>query len=112
MRAVEAPDGPTALGDDQLEQPPDLVLLDVQMPGMNGHEVCRRIREDPATAMLPVIVITASSNDEKASRLLDAGASTTSSPGPSTRPRLVAPEVKTLRRIKSLLGHHHRSGRR
>ncbi|MGQ0465944.1 MAG: response regulator [Sporichthyaceae bacterium] len=44
---------------------PDLVLLDLLMPGINGHEVCRRLRADPATATLPVIMVTASGSAEK-----------------------------------------------
>ena len=43
---------------------PDLVLLDVQMAGMNGYEVCRRIRENEATALLPVVMLT--SHDSEA----------------------------------------------
>jgi DNA-binding response OmpR family regulator len=92
-----AADGPAALAMIG-EVPPDLVLLDVQMPGMNGHEVCRRIREDPATAMLPVIVITASGNDEKLAAL-EAGADDFIA-RPFDQAELVA-RVKTLRRIKS-----------
>ena len=52
---------------------PDLVLLDILMPGMDGYEVCRRIRENPDTAFLPVVMITASGDQEKL-RAVEAGA--------------------------------------
>ncbi len=66
----EAADGPTAL---QLaaETPPDLVLLDVMMPGMDGYEVCRRLRADARLAEVPVIMVTAF--DDQASRLTGIG---------------------------------------
>ena len=38
---------------------PDLVVLDLMLPGMDGLEVCRRVRADPATATLPIIMLTA-----------------------------------------------------
>jgi len=51
------------------EAVPDLVLLDVVMPGIDGYEVCRRIRSNPATAFLPVVMITASGDQEKISSI-------------------------------------------
>ncbi len=43
---------------------PDLILLDIQMPGMNGFETCRQIKENPNTASIPIIFVTALSDDE------------------------------------------------
>jgi adenylate cyclase len=51
----------------------DLVLLDIRMPGMDGHEVCRRIRANPDTERLPVVMITAEGGQEKLTAL-EAGA--------------------------------------
>ena len=48
---------------------PDLVLLDIVMPGIDGYEVCRRIRRNPATEFLPVVMITASGDQEKISAI-------------------------------------------
>jgi len=63
---IEAPDGATAL---QIANrtPPDLVLLDAVMPGMDGFEVCRRLRADPRLAEVPIVMLTAL--DDEASRL-------------------------------------------
>jgi DNA-binding response OmpR family regulator len=51
-------DGLSILADAR-ENRPDLAILDVMMPGMSGLEVCRELRKDPATANIPVIILTA-----------------------------------------------------
>jgi DNA-binding response OmpR family regulator len=56
------------------ETRPDVVLLDVDMPGVNGLEVCRRLRADPATAEIPIILITALGDQESRIAGLQAGA--------------------------------------
>jgi two-component system cell cycle response regulator len=56
---VEQADGAAAALAQSSVVPPDLVLLDLLMPGMNGFEVCRRLKELPATNSVPVIVVTA-----------------------------------------------------
>jgi adenylate cyclase len=69
---ASASSGPEALERATIELP-DLVLLDIQMPGMNGYEVCRRLREDPATRFLPVVMVT-SSDTEVRVHAIEAGA--------------------------------------
>ncbi len=81
LEAILTPRGydvPTAAsGEEALdaiaESEPDLVLLDIVMPGMDGYEVCRRIREQAQTAYLPVVMITASGDEQKV-MALEAGA--------------------------------------
>lgn len=69
---LTASSGEAAL--DQIATTPvDLVLLDIVMPGLDGYEVCRRIREQPETAYLPVVMVTASGEEQKV-RSLEAGA--------------------------------------
>ncbi len=55
-------------------QQPDLILLDIEMPGMDGYEVCRRLKADSATCDIPVIFVTAHIGDEAQMRGLDLGA--------------------------------------
>lgn len=68
-RLVEATDGEAAV-ELARQQPPDLALVDVQLPRMSGLEVTRRLRADAATAAVPVIIITsfALSGDEERAR--------------------------------------------
>ena len=58
FEVLTAEDGETAL-DMVREQRPDIVLLDVMMPGLDGFAVCRTIKNDPATASIPVVLLTA-----------------------------------------------------
>lgn len=54
--------------------PPDLILLDVIMPGKSGYEICRDIKENPATRLIPVVLITGLSDREDKLRGIEAGA--------------------------------------
>src|SRR5262245_4923253 len=53
---------------------PDLILLDVVMPDMDGYEVCRRLKENPATEAIPVIFLTGQTAIEEEIRGLELGA--------------------------------------
>lgn len=53
---------------------PDLVLLDVMLPGLDGYEVCRRLRADESTATVPVVLVTARARDDERRRGFEAGA--------------------------------------
>src|SRR5437868_14694888 len=54
--------------------PPDLILLDVVMPGKSGYELCREIKENPSTRLIPVVLITGLSDREDKLRGIEAGA--------------------------------------
>jgi len=70
---VMATSGQEAL-DRCAESLPDLILLDVMMPGMSGHEVCRRLKQDARTANVPVIFVTAQHNSDEETIGLQEGA--------------------------------------
>jgi DNA-binding response OmpR family regulator len=66
-------DGLSAAADAR-EHPPDLAVLDVMMPGRSGLEVCQELRQDPATANIPVILLTAMAREADIAAGLAAGA--------------------------------------
>jgi len=94
---VVAYDGEEALEKIAAEKP-DLVLLDIMMPKIDGFEVCRRLRADEATAVIPVIMVTALKETEDRIRGLEAGADDFISK-PFDRGELLA-RVKSLLQVK------------
>jgi adenylate cyclase len=95
-RVVEAVNGQDAL-EKVASDSPDLVLLDIVMPLMDGYEACRLLREDERTRFLPVVMITASGDQEKV-KALEAGADDFIMK-PFNQSELLA-RVKSLVRIK------------
>ena len=73
-RTKVALDGEKALVIAQAEPQPDLILLDIMMPGMDGYEVCRRLKLNSATRAIPVIFVTAMGQEEDETLGLDMGA--------------------------------------
>ena len=98
-RLRSAEDGPSALAAIDRETP-DLVLLDVQMPGMDGYEVCRRIKAGPRGRLLPVVMLTALDNSNDRVLALEAGADDFMSK-PVDRVELVA-RVRSALRLKAV----------
>jgi CheY-like chemotaxis protein len=75
-RTLAAPDGPTGIETAKAERP-DLIILDVVMPGMDGIEVCRRLRAAPETRTTPIILLTAFHGPKVSLKGRQAGANST-----------------------------------
>ncbi|MDQ8027497.1 MAG: PleD family two-component system response regulator [Brevundimonas sp.] len=109
---LTAMDGQTALEIASAERP-DIILLDVMMPGMDGFETCRRLKADPVTRHIPVVLVTALDGREDKIRGLEAGADDF-----VTKPIddvILFARVKSLVRLKAVmdeLREREESGRR
>jgi len=76
---------------------PDLILLDIMMPVLDGYEVCKRLKEDAATADIPILILSAAAHIESVNRGLRAGA----------KDYIVKPfdPEKLLEKIEHVIGH-------
>ena len=99
--AVTAANGDEGLGKVE-EERPDLIVLDVMMPGADGFSVCRRVRSDPRFSSIPVILLTAKGQECDRERGMSAGATEFMSK-PYSPSELV-------RRVRELLTGHENGG--
>ncbi len=97
-KVLEAPDGNAGLEAARAAMP-DLILADLQMPGLNGVEMVQRLMADPKTKMLPVVIVSAEPSQETIKQLRAAGA----------RGHVVKPFTPEQLRnvITEVLGVHH-----
>jgi class 3 adenylate cyclase len=79
---------------------PDLMLLDVQMPGPDGIELCKRFKADARTQFIPIVIVTAFDRDEERLRAIDAGAD--DFVGKPFNPLILLARVRSLLRLKAL----------
>jgi putative two-component system response regulator len=106
-RVRVATNGPRALSLARVEPTPDLILLDIMMPGMNGYEVFARLRADPATRGIPVMFVTAIGDPDAEQQGLDIGAADYIVK--PLRPSVVLARVRTqleLKRARDVLAGH------
>jgi two-component system cell cycle response regulator len=98
-KTIPAHDGPEAL-EIVSQRLPDLIVLDVMMPKMSGFEVCKRIKNDPKTSNIPVIMVTALNEFGDIERGIDSGTDDFLSK-PVSKLELVT-RVKTMLKLKHL----------
>jgi two-component system cell cycle response regulator len=97
---VSAGDGTAALEAVRRHQP-DVILLDVGMPAMDGLEVCRRLKSDPATRLTPIVLVTGQTDLSDRIRGIEAGADEFLSK--PVHPHELRARVRSLSRVKHLI---------
>ncbi|MHC4995814.1 MAG: response regulator, partial [Planctomycetota bacterium] len=100
-QVMAAKSGAQALKAASSDTPPDLILLDIMMPEMDGYEVCRRLKEDEKTRDIPVIFVTSMNEDTDETKGLELGAADYLTKPIS--PAIVLARVKTQLTIRSQL---------
>lgn len=100
FEVITAENGPTAL--ERIEkEAPDIVLLDVMMPGMSGFEVCEKVKANPKTAHIPIVIVTALSETKDRIQGLEAGADDFLTKPVSDKALLA--RVRNLTRLKMMM---------
>lgn len=95
-QVITAPNGLEGLRKAQTENP-DLIILDVMLPGMDGFEICHRLRAEPGTARIPVLMLTAKAQDADRQTGLKVGANDY-----LTKPALPSEIVSRVRALLAL----------
>ncbi len=100
-KIMAATNGPQALKAARSEQPPQLILLDIMMPEMDGYEVCRQLKADVTTRNIPVIFITALDQDHDEAKGFELGAADYITK--PIRPSVVLARVKTHLKLHKIM---------
>jgi len=74
VEAIEYLFGDESSSGQELPEPPKLILLDLKLPRLDGHDVLQRIKSDPRTSGIPVVVLTASSAERDVMKMYEVGA--------------------------------------
>lgn len=101
FKVLKAKDANESLSMLDKEEAPDLIILDVMMPGMDGIELCRTLRNQPKSAHIPILILSARGDAEAVMRGMDAGA-TDYLPKPILHHDLVA-KVRSMLNINPVL---------
>ncbi|EPR41174.1 metal dependent phosphohydrolase [Desulfovibrio sp. X2] len=103
VRTLAATNGREALALARAVPPPDIILLDILMPGMDGYEVCRRLKADPQTSSIPVLFVSTLGTEIDEAKGLSLGAADYI--GKPLSPAVVRARVQSHLRLKA---HQHR----